>query len=201
MHGLETLECLGGLQLDPGASNSVVIKRMDMTADPSRYIRGFVEGVGNQKIELSNNSLISFPNEPGLISYQPRLQQPFLGDLGYFSRLAAPYDTSIYYDFASATGPMRWNGCAHLWTNSSDATDGSATSGAIRTAGGISAAKNIHSGAFMGSLSGFKVNGVQVLAARQAAVTTPSGGTTVDTQARTAVNTLIARLQSHGLIA
>lgn len=39
-----------------------------------------------------------------------------------------------------------------------------------------------------------------VLNSRQAAVTAPTGGTTVDAQARTAINDIIARLQAHGLI-
>ncbi|WP_194943605.1 hypothetical protein [Brevundimonas sp. SPF441] len=39
-----------------------------------------------------------------------------------------------------------------------------------------------------------------VLNSRQAAVTAPTGGSTVDAQARTAINDLIQRLQAHGLI-
>ena len=46
-----------------------------------------------------------------------------------------------------------------------------------------------------------KINGTQVLAQQQATVTAPSGGATIDSQARTAINAIIARLQSHGLIA
>lgn len=45
------------------------------------------------------------------------------------------------------------------------------------------------------------INGSRVLANRQAAVTAPTGGATIDSQARTAINDLIARLQAHGLIA
>lgn len=47
----------------------------------------------------------------------------------------------------------------------------------------------------------YKVNGTQVVTTRQSAITAPSGGTTIDTQARTAINTIISRLQTHGLIA
>lgn len=42
--------------------------------------------------------------------------------------------------------------------------------------------------------------GVQVVGARQAAVSPPVGGGTVDAEARTAINALISRLQAHGLI-
>ncbi len=202
MHGLEVIECFGGLQLDPGAEAAIVVKRMDMVSDPSRFLRGFIEGVGGQLIELADNSRLAFPEEPGLIAYQPRLQRPFLGDVGYFSTLADPYDKSIYYDFQTAVGPMRWNGCPHRWTDASDASDGSGTSGAMQTLGGISAAKNILSGGFVGALHGLKVNGLQVIAARQATVTLASASTMdKDVEARAAIADLIARLQAHGLIA
>lgn len=46
----------------------------------------------------------------------------------------------------------------------------------------------------------YSVNGTQVVTSRQAAVTAPAGGATIDTQARTAINDIIARLVAHGLI-
>lgn len=46
----------------------------------------------------------------------------------------------------------------------------------------------------------YKVAGTQVVGPRQAAVTAPTGGGTIDAQSRTAINDLIARLQAHGLI-
>lgn len=49
--------------------------------------------------------------------------------------------------------------------------------------------------------SGFEVAGTQVVGARGSAVADASGGSTVDAEARTAVNTLLARLRTHGLIA
>lgn len=41
--------------------------------------------------------------------------------------------------------------------------------------------------------------GSQTLVSKQAAITAPTGGTTVDSEARTAINTIRTRLQSLGL--
>lgn len=46
-----------------------------------------------------------------------------------------------------------------------------------------------------------KVNGTQVVSSRGAAVADASGGGTVDTEARAAINALLARCRAHGLIA
>jgi hypothetical protein len=46
-----------------------------------------------------------------------------------------------------------------------------------------------------------KINSTQVVSARGAAVADAAGGATIDAEARTAINTLLARLRSHGLIA
>jgi hypothetical protein len=46
----------------------------------------------------------------------------------------------------------------------------------------------------------YKVSGVQVVTAQQAAVPDASGGVTVDTEARAAINSLLAALRIHGLI-
>ncbi len=47
----------------------------------------------------------------------------------------------------------------------------------------------------------FRVNGVAVVGARGAAVADATGGATIDTEARAAINAVIARLEAHGLIA
>lgn len=44
------------------------------------------------------------------------------------------------------------------------------------------------------------IGGNQIVTTRQSAVTAPTGGATIDAEARTAINALIARLQAHGLI-
>jgi len=48
--------------------------------------------------------------------------------------------------------------------------------------------------------AGLNIGGQQVVGARQAAVPSPSGGTTIDAEARTAIGALIVALKSHGLI-
>ncbi len=47
----------------------------------------------------------------------------------------------------------------------------------------------------------YKVAGTQVVGPQGAAVSGPTGGATIDTQARTAINLILTRLQAHGLIA
>jgi hypothetical protein len=47
---------------------------------------------------------------------------------------------------------------------------------------------------------GYKVNSVQVVTSQQPAIPDASGGATVDTEARTAINALLAALRIHGLI-
>jgi hypothetical protein len=49
--------------------------------------------------------------------------------------------------------------------------------------------------------TGYKVAGTQVVGAQGAAVADASGGATIDTEARAALNALLARARAHGLIA
>lgn len=46
----------------------------------------------------------------------------------------------------------------------------------------------------------YKVNGVQVVTDQQSAIPDATGGATVDAEARTAINDLLAALRIHGLI-
>ena len=50
------------------------------------------------------------------------------------------------------------------------------------------------------SCAGLRVGGVKVVGERQPAVSSPSGGTIIDAEARSAINALTAALMSHGLI-
>lgn len=52
-----------------------------------------------------------------------------------------------------------------------------------------------------GGSTGYKFNGTKVVGAQGAAVADAAGGATVDAEARTALNALLARLRTHGLIA
>lgn len=49
--------------------------------------------------------------------------------------------------------------------------------------------------------AGVYINGTQVIAGQQPAISDASGGTTIDTEARTAINALLAACRAHGLIA
>lgn len=48
--------------------------------------------------------------------------------------------------------------------------------------------------------AGFFLSDVQVVGARQAAIPAPSGGGTIDAQARTAILAILNALQNHGLV-
>ncbi len=45
------------------------------------------------------------------------------------------------------------------------------------------------------------IGGDQVVAARQSAIASPAGGTTIDAESRTCLGAILAALRSHGLIA
>lgn len=50
------------------------------------------------------------------------------------------------------------------------------------------------------AVAAISVDGQQVLAGRQPAIASPSNGTIIDAEARTAIDRIIATLMSHGLI-
>ena len=49
--------------------------------------------------------------------------------------------------------------------------------------------------------SSVEIGGEQVLSSQAVAIASPSGGTTIDTEARAAIGQMLAALRSHGLIA
>lgn len=46
----------------------------------------------------------------------------------------------------------------------------------------------------------YKVDGTQVVKEQQPTITNPTGGATIDSQARTAINSIITTMKTHGLI-
>ena len=56
--------------------------------------------------------------------------------------------------------------------------------------------------AAIGTLSGSQlmVDGVKVVGSRDAAIAAPTGGTTVDAQARSAIGLILGTMRQHGLI-
>jgi hypothetical protein len=51
------------------------------------------------------------------------------------------------------------------------------------------------------NVASINVNNRQVVGAQQSAIASPNGGTTIDSQARTTIASILAALQAHGLIA
>jgi hypothetical protein len=119
-------------------------------------------------------------------------------------------DVNIVTTINGATGHITFDGAA-IGVGFTGAQGGTVTMSIsnptlFRTA--ISAAKSgINTdisqlnGASQVDVSGvYKVDGVQVVTEQQPAVPDASGGVTVDVEARTAVNALLAALRTHGLI-
>jgi len=75
-------------------------------------------------------------------------------------------------------GMMAWNGAIDCWVH---------WTGSAWSDGGLPAAAIL-------------IGGEQVVGPRLADVPSPSGGTTIDAQARIAIDAVIATLRSHGLI-
>jgi hypothetical protein len=183
-----------GLDLDPGASNVAVIET-DQTApkDPARFITGLLRH-GGQAMKWGDGTTTAIPAYCETFSHQPRISAPFLSDVVYFAPVSSPYSTNVYLDFQTDSGPLRWNGIKHRWTDTTDAT--SAFTGAMGTAGGISAAKSIYAGAKVVTTTGFFHGGTKVVGARQPAIADAMDARTAVTQ----LNRALAALRAHGLI-
>lgn len=185
------------LQLDSGTIGAVILQVDGAMHDPTRYILGMLRH-GGQKMRFGDGTTIDLPSEASTFTYNQRLQSPFLGDIAYFSSRAFPYRTTIYYDFATEEGPMRWHGTQHRFT---DATDAGADlqSGSVQTSGGIVAAKSIRAGGGIHVVTGYFINGQQVIGRRQPKIAAASGGKVVDSEARAVLADILAALRAHGL--
>lgn len=62
-------------------------------------------------------------------------------------------------------------------------------------------AETVRFGDVVNTTESYQVDGTKVVGNQGASVADASGGATIDTQARTAINALLARLRTHGLIA
>jgi hypothetical protein len=107
---------------------------------------------------------------------------------------------------ADAAAPMSYSASVHKFyagtIEQADTTDSSSsTTGALKTAGGLGVAKAIYGGSNIYAVTAYYVGVTKVLGAQGAAVADASGGSVIDAEARTAINTLLARCRSHGLIA
>lgn len=184
------------LTLDPGALGAVVVETTENPgADITNYISGHLKH-GGQKFKWGDGSTTDMPATTSHFFRGARIYQPFLSDVIYFTGAADPFNTSVYLDWQTTSGPMRLNGIEWRVTDTTDATNSSA--GAIGTSGGISAAKSIWSGAAVHCTSGFFYGGTQVIGARQAA---PPADATDLASAIVLVNSLKAIIQAHGLSA
>lgn len=79
---------------------------------------------------------------------------------------------------APVPGMLAWNKAAGLWLH----WDGTAWSDGSLPAASLT------------------IGGLRVVGPRQPEIPSPSGGTTIDAEARTAIGALIATLKSHGLV-
>jgi hypothetical protein len=183
-----------GLDLDPGTSGAVVIETDQAgPKDPARWITGLLRH-GGQKIKWGDGTTTTIPAYCETFSHQARISSPFLGDLVYFAPVSSPYSTNVYLDFQTDSGPLRWHGIRHRWTDTTDAT--SPSTGAIGTSGGISAAKAIWAGTHVTSTTGFFCGATKVVGARQPAIADATDPRTTVTQ----LNLVLAALRAHGLI-
>jgi hypothetical protein len=185
------------LQLDPGTLGAVILQVDGMTHDPARYILGMLRH-GGQKMLFGDGATIDLPGEASTFTYNQRLQSPFLGDVAYFTSRAFPYRTTVYYDFETENGPMRWHGTQHRFTDTTDA-GADLRSGSVQAFGGIAAVKSIRAGGAIHAVTGYFVNGKQVLGPRQSKITVANGGKVVDGEARATLASILAVLRAHGL--
>lgn len=168
-----------------GANASGAPARFSNSATSAAVIRVFLNGQAVEAEWLSGlyNDGVSFKQAADA---EARSELRTVGGLRFGSGSAAT-DMGIDRQLA---GIMRFTG-ADLWPDNHNSRYlGSGT----KSWRGLFVAGS-------GAGDGIFVNNVRVLGAQGAAVADASGGATVDSEARTAINTLLARLRAHGIIA
>jgi hypothetical protein len=189
------------LTLDPGSVGGVVVKTTNLKfggGDITAYMKGFIKH-GGQSFEWGGGEVVDIPSDVQFFFPRPRIFQPFLSDTIYFSPASDPFSTDVFLDWATDVGPMRLHGIQFKYMDTTDSN--SSTTGSVQLLGGMGVAKSIVSGAAIGCTSGFYHGADKVVSARQAAIADPTGGGTVDTQARAQLALALAALRAHGLIA
>ena len=98
---------------------------------------------------------------------------------------------TVWYQAGSAASFWFAQNVAGVWSllNSASTVVLSVSGGTVEAVGAFKAPQYLDT------------NGAQVVTTRQAAIADPAGGATVDTQARTAIASILAAMRTHGLIA
>lgn len=116
----------------------------------------------------------------------------------YFGDESASFIGGFLYDHATNTLAMRANGQSRVEVSSTacfPTTDSFIDLGKTGQRYATAYADDYE------ATTSYSVGGTQVVGAQGATVADPTGGATIDAEARTAINALIDRLQAHGLIA
>lgn len=98
-------------------------------------------------------------------------------------------------------GSMGLSSGGDLSFSSTTASTGSKDVGLARGSAGVGKITNGSTGYGTLDALAYRVSGTQVVGAQGAAVADASGGAIIDSEARTALNALLARVRTHGLIA
>lgn len=102
---------------------------------------------------------------------------------------------------ARTINTVSFDGTANITVTAAAGTLSGNTLAAGVTASSLTSVGTLAADLLLGSGIVLKVNGTQVVGAQGAAVADASGGVVIDAEARTALNALLARVRTHGLIA